>query len=74
MLNEFFYLEAAYKTASKNDDVITIAIFTINQMILKKTLIIIIRMKDHLNDKCKLNFFDVQKLQLQKIMIINDIT
>jgi len=73
MLNEFFCLKTAFKTASENDDVIIIVIFIINQMILRKILIIIMKMKDYLSDKRKSDLFDIQKLQLQKIMMINNI-
>ncbi len=31
-------------------------------------------MKDHLNDICKSESFNVQKLQLKEVIIVNDIT
>ena len=43
-------------------------------MILRKTLIIIMRIKNHLSDICKSESFNVQKLQLQEAMTANDIT
>jgi len=30
-------------------------------------------MKDHLNDTCKSELFDIQKLQLKEAMTVNDI-
>ena len=53
---------------------ITIAIFMINQMILRKTLIIIMKVKSCLSDIHKSELFNVQKLQLQEAMTVNDIT
>ncbi len=52
---------------------IIIAIFTINQMKLRKKLMITMCVKDHLNNICKFKSFDVQKLQLKEAMTINDI-
>ena len=52
---------------------ITIAIFMINQMKLRKKLMITTYVKDYLNDICKFESFDVQKLQLKEAIIVNDI-
>ena len=46
----------------------------INQMILRKTLIIIMKVKSCLSDIHKSELFNVQKLQLQEAMTVNDIT
>jgi len=53
--------------------VIFIAIFTINQMKLRKKFIIATCVKDYLDNICKFESFDVQKLQLKEAMTINDI-
>jgi len=53
--------------------VIIIAIFTINQMKLRKKLMITTCVKDHLDDIHKFELFDVQKLQLKEAMTANDI-
>jgi len=72
-LNESFWLKTIFKTALENDDVITIMIFIINQMKLRKKFMIATCMKDHLNNICKSESFNVQKLQLKEIMTANDI-
>jgi len=41
-------------------------IFTINQIKLRKKFMIIMHVKDHLNNIDKFESFDVQKLQLEK--------
>jgi len=48
-------------------------IFTINQIKLKKKLMITTHVKDHLNDTCKSESFDLQKLQLKEVISVNDI-
>ncbi len=72
-LNESFWLKTVFKTASKDDDVIIIAIFMINQMKLRKKLMITTCVKDCLNNICKSELFDVQKLQLKEVITVNDI-
>ncbi len=70
ILNESFQFKTVFKTASENDDVIFIAIFIINQMKLKKKLMIATCMKDHLNNTRKFKSFNVQKLQLKNVRIM----
>jgi len=45
----------------------------INQMKLRKKLMIATCVKDYLNDTRKSESFDVQKLQLKEVMTVNDI-
>ena len=52
---------------------ITIAIFMINQMKLRKKFMIATCVKDYLDDTCKSESFNVQKLQLKEAMTVNDI-
>ncbi len=49
-------------------------IFMINQMKLRKKFMITTYVKNHLNNICKFKSFDVQKLQLKEVIIVNDIT
>ena len=42
-------------------------------MKLRKKLMITMHVKNHLNDICKSESFDVQKLQLKEVMTVNDI-
>jgi len=48
--------------------------FTTHQIILSKKLIMMIYVKNHLNDACKLSFLNVQKLLFQEAIMINEIT
>jgi len=43
-------------------------------MKLRKKFMIATCVKDHLNNTCKFELFNVQKLQLKEVMIVNNIT
>jgi hypothetical protein len=57
-----------------SQDINALMMFAIHQTILSKELTTMIHVKNHFDNVCKLNLLDVQKLLLQEVIIINEIT
>jgi len=73
-VNEFFHLQKIHDNAIENEEEnVTLKTFIAHQKILDKKLMTTTHVKNYLERVHKLESLKIQKLILQKMMIINDI-
>lgn len=72
-MNEAFRLEAMYEAASVRNNDVEWKKFTAHQIPLSKALTAATRVENRMNDTCKPNSFNIQKLQLKEQITASEI-